>query len=65
METKIDINIATKRELTHLFGIGNHTAEKIIEFREDNGPITDLELLRGCEGIEDELIRVLKQYAIA
>lgn len=56
----MNINNATKRELTSIFGIGDRTADKIIEFREDNGEIRDIEELRGYEGIEEELIYVLK-----
>lgn len=56
----LNINDATKRELTSIFGVGDRTAEKIIEYREDYGDIRDIEELRDYEGIQEELIRVLK-----
>ncbi len=36
-QTKVDINTATVEELTRLKGVGPKTAERIIEFREENG----------------------------
>jgi DNA uptake protein ComE-like DNA-binding protein len=57
----LNINNVTKRELMCLLGLCDQTAEKIIEFREDRGRIRDIEELRGCEEIEEGLIRALKK----
>ena len=51
MEKRIDINHASAEELTVLPGIGKVTAERIIAFREANGPFTSLEDLLLVEGI--------------
>ncbi|MDF1588743.1 MAG: helix-hairpin-helix domain-containing protein [Gammaproteobacteria bacterium] len=47
---KIDINTATKTELQSLNGVGDATAEAIIEYRTQNGPflrVSDLEKVKG------------------
>lgn len=47
---KIDINTATKAELQSLNGIGDATADAIIEYRTQNGPflsVSDLEKVKG------------------
>jgi len=47
---KININTATVEELTQLKGIGEKTAEKIIQFREEHGlfkNVADLEQVKG------------------
>lgn len=48
---KVDINQATKEELMQLEGIGDAYAQKIIEFREANGPFQKPEELLNVKGI--------------
>ncbi len=43
---KVDINSATKEELMKLDGIGETRAQKIIEYREKNGPFKSTEDLK-------------------
>ena len=48
---KINLNKATVAELTQLKGIGQKYAERIVEFREKNGPFTKTEDLMNVKGI--------------
>ena len=47
----IDINIASQAELETLPGIGPTTAQKIIDYREENGPFQTTEELMNVSGI--------------
>ena len=48
---KISINTATAEELAALPGIGEKTAEKIIQFREENGLFQEIEDIMRVSGI--------------
>ena len=48
---KINLNKATVGELTQLIGIGQKYAERIVEFREKNGPFEKTEDLMNVKGI--------------
>jgi competence protein ComEA len=48
---KININTASKTELMKLKGVGRELAEKIIEYREKNGPFAKPEDIRKITGI--------------
>lgn len=50
---KININTATKTELEGLNGIGEGTADKIIEYREANGKFNSIEEIKNVSGIGD------------
>lgn len=50
MGSKVNINTATKEELTSLNGIGDATAEKIINYRKTN-PFKEIEDLLNVQGI--------------
>ena len=45
-EEKLDINKATQEELETLSGIGPSTANKIIQYRKDNGNFKNIEDLK-------------------
>ena len=48
---KVNINTASKSELMKLKGVGREIAEKIIEYREKNGPFKKPEEIRKITGI--------------
>lgn len=50
-EGKVNINTASKSELMKLKGVGRELAEKIIEYREKNGPFQKPEEIRKITGI--------------
>ena len=50
-EGKVDIITASKSELMKLKGVGREHAEKIIEYREKNGPFQKPEEIRKITGI--------------
>lgn len=58
---KVNINSATKDQLMTLDGIGESRAEKIIEYREKNGPYNKIEDLKNIGArIGDTLIKNIK-----
>ncbi len=48
---KVNINTASKSELMKLKGVGREIAEKIIDYREKNGPFKKPEEIRKITGI--------------
>lgn len=61
-EGLININTAPKSELVRLPGIGEVTAERIILYREDQGPfsrVEDLQKVKGISKLKLEKIRAL------
>ena len=60
--TLININLATKEELTALPGIGNATAEKIISYREEHGSFKSTEDIMNVSGIKDKLFSKIKDH---
>ncbi len=61
-EKKLNINTATKEELQTLPGIGKAKAEKIIEFREGQGPFQTIEDIMQIPGIKQNAFNKLKDY---
>lgn len=59
-ESPVDLNRATAEQLEGLDGIGAAKARAIIEFRDANGPFTNVEDLRQVRGIGDKLLAALK-----
>lgn len=47
----INLNTATRAELEQIPGVGEATAQKIVSYREDNGPFTDIEEVMNVSGI--------------
>lgn len=59
---KVNINTATLEELDSLPGVGESTAQKIIDDRSANGPFTTLEDLKRVSGIGDKKFSALEDY---
>ncbi|MBK8466583.1 MAG: helix-hairpin-helix domain-containing protein [Chloracidobacterium sp.] len=60
--SSLNINTATAKELEALPYIGRKTAEKIIEFREDNGPFRRVEHLMQIRGISEKRFLEIQQF---
>lgn len=60
----LDINEATPKDLTYISGIGPKTAQKIIEFRNEQGGITNLDDLLKIWGIGPATLKKLKEHLI-
>ena len=56
----ININKATRDELTTLPGIGSATADKIVSYRELNGAFKSIEDIMKVSGIKDKLFSKIK-----
>lgn len=61
--TKVDINSAGRLELTLLPGIGEKTAQLIVEDRERNGPFATVEDLSRVHGIGPSTVKRIMPYA--
>lgn len=56
----VNINSASKEKLTTLTGVGESTAEKIIDYREENGYFNTIEDLMNVPGIGESKFNALK-----
>ncbi len=65
INSKININSATMKELTSLPGIGKGTAIKIIEYRELNGKFTATKQLLKIKGIGKAKFGKIKDFIVA
>lgn len=59
---KVNINIATAKQLQILDGIGPEIAERIVKYREENGMFQSIEDLRKVSGIGDVKFRKIEKY---
>ncbi len=61
-EEPIDINTASVEELTRLPRIGEVTATRIVEWREENGPFTRVEELLNVQGIGERTFERIRPH---
>lgn len=62
--TKININSATIEELDTLPGVGEATANKILNYRNENGEFESIEEIKNVNGIGDKKYEELKELII-
>ena len=62
--TKVNLNHATLSQLDGLPGIGPVIAERIIQFREDNGPFKRIEDLMNVAGIGEKTFLKLEDQIV-
>ena len=60
--SKININKATQTELESIPGVGPSTAQKIIDYREENGKFTSVEDIKNVSGIGNAKYEKMKDY---
>ena len=61
---KVDLNRAPASDLTHVKGIGEKTAEAIVQYRRSHGPFRDLRDLLQVKGIGEKKLEKLTPYLI-
>lgn len=59
-DNKIDINTAGTEDLIKLEKIGPALAERIIEYREANGPFKNIEEIKNVKGIGEKTFEMIK-----
>jgi competence ComEA-like helix-hairpin-helix protein len=62
---RVDINTASSGELANVPGIGSALAERIVEYRNANGPFADPNDLINVSGIGDRLLESILPYIMA
>lgn len=58
----ININTATKEELESLPGIGPSLAQRIIDYREENGGFRDINEIKLVSGIGEKMYEKIKEF---
>jgi comEA protein len=59
---KVNINTASKEALSGLTGIGPVIAERIIEYRDKNGPFKNKEEITKIKGIGEKTFQKIKDF---
>jgi competence ComEA-like helix-hairpin-helix protein len=60
----IDINTADSATLVRLKGIGPATAGKIVAYRENNGPFTNIDQLMEIRRFPEATFKILKEHLV-
>ena len=63
-EAKLDLNKASIEDLVQLKGIGQSYAERILEYRDENGPFTHVEDIMKIKGIGNKTFESIKDLII-
>lgn len=58
----LDINLASVEDLTTLPGIGLALAQRIVDYREQNGRFSSVEELRNISGIGEKRLSAILEY---
>ena len=61
---KININTADKDKLCELTGVGPTIAERIIQYREKNGPFKSVDELINVKGIGEGTLHKIKDFIV-
>lgn len=59
---RLNINLATRQELIDLPAIGETLAERILQYREANGPFASINDLTNVSGIGDAKLQQIAPY---
>lgn len=59
---KVNLNTATKEELKTIPGVGDVTAQRIVDYREEKGSFSSIEELKNVERIGDKTFEKIKEY---
>lgn len=59
---QLNINTATTQELATLPGIGEKLAQRIVAYRESNGPFSSVEELCSVSGIGEKRLDAIREY---
>ncbi len=65
LNTIININTATKSELTQLPGIGEAYAERIVRYRDSHGLFKTVDELRNVKGIGEKKLELIRPFVAA
>ena len=57
---KVNINTASVEELTQLDKVGSKTAERIVAYRNANGPFKTVDDLKNVKGVGDKILELNK-----
>lgn len=60
LDGKININSADENQLQLLYGIGKAIAQRIVKYREENGPFKSIEEIMRVPGISEKKFEELK-----